>query len=240
MAFYDDPSGLTQYDSLDVFYDSAPPLPTGGQHRMKITMNLSKKTILQIIDFAKLIKNKLTGNLKFLTPNPSVVDFGVLIDEAETANDDYETAKTTANEKLTIRNLKLDALTSGITLQSSYVEDNSTTEADVESAGFAVRAASTSPAGPPGQIHNVSVTAGDNNGSSDVHWDPDQSAKTYEVQTSPDPFTDISWVHRESVTQSSVTLTGLTSGTRIWVRVRAIGSKSQKGPWSEPVSKIVP
>jgi len=239
MAFYDDPSGLTRYDSPDVFYDSAPPLP-GGQHRMKITLSLSKKTILQIIDFAKLIKNKLTGNVKFPAPNPTIINFDTLITEAETANDEYETARTTADEKLTVRNMKLDALTAGITLQSSYVEDTSTTDADVESAGFTVRAASNVPAGPPAQIHNLTVTAGDTDGSLDVQWDPDQSAKTYEVQSSPDPFTDASWIHRDSVSPSSTTLTGLTSGTRTWVRARAIGTKSQKGPWSEPVSKIVP
>jgi hypothetical protein len=39
--------------------------------------------------------------------------------------------------------------------------------------------------------------------------------------------------------KSFTTLEGLTSGTRMYVRVRGIG-KSPAGPWSEPIGKIVP
>jgi phage host-nuclease inhibitor protein Gam len=88
-------------------------------------------------------------------------------------------------------------------------------------------------------VINLSVTQGDNNGALDQHWDPDPTAKSYELQTSTDPMTDSSFTHRDTVTKSSCTTTGLTSGTRIWSRVRAV-NPAGKGPWSEPVSKIVP
>lgn len=237
MAFYDDPSGLTRYDAA-VFYDT---LPAPAFHkRMKITLNLSKKTILQIIDFAKLIKTKLTGNAAFPTPNPSIIALGTLITEAETANGAYETAKTTADEKLITRNLKMDALRAGIVKESSYVEDNAVTEADIESGGF-TPSKTPSPVGPPGQVQNLSVTRNDADGALDSQWDPEADAlKGYEVQLSVDPVTPTSWVTKDIVSQSNVTLTGLTSGTRVWIRVRGLGNKSQKGAWSNPVSKIVP
>ena len=34
-------------------------------------------------------------------------------------------------------------------------------------------------------------------------------------------------------------LSGLVSGTRVWVKVRVIGSQGP-GPWSDPATKIVP
>ena len=43
----------------------------------------------------------------------------------------------------------------------------------------------------------------------------------------------------KQTTAAHVTITGLTSGSRVWVRVRAIGTKGE-GPWSDPATKIVP
>ena len=40
-------------------------------------------------------------------------------------------------------------------------------------------------------------------------------------------------------TNSKTTLTGYVSGSKLWVRVRAINSKG-KGPWSDPAVKVVP
>ena len=96
-----------------------------------------------------------------------------------------------------------------------------------------------SQAPPVGQVLNLVVTAGDNEGSLDVAWDRDRSARSYEVQTSPDPATASSWVARLTAPKSSTTLAGLSSGARIWVRVRAVGSDST-GPWSDPAVKTVP
>jgi hypothetical protein len=59
------------------------------------------------------------------------------------------------------------------------------------------------------------------------------------VQTSPDPFTATSWSKTKSVTKSLAVLPNLTSGSRIWVKVRAIGSGGE-GNYSSEISKIVP
>ena len=111
-------------------------------------------------------------------------------------------------------------------------------EAKILSAGLSVRASKT-PQTVPAQVTNLSLSAGDNEGSLDAHWDPLPNAKSYEVQSSADPFTPTSFTTRDTVTKSSATLTGLTSGTRVWVRVRAINSAG-KGPWSDPAVKTVP
>jgi hypothetical protein len=91
----------------------------------------------------------------------------------------------------------------------------------------------------PTAVQNLSVTFGDNAGSLDAHWDSLANAKSYEVQTSTDPFSDATWKTADTVTNSKATLTGFTSGARIWVRVHGINSAG-KGAWSDPAVKIVP
>src|SRR6185312_9396997 len=114
MSFYDVPGGATRYDSALVFYDSFAPAP-GRKRKMKTTLNLSKKTILQAIAFARLIKTKMTGNAKFTTPDPTLAALGTAADDAETANDAYESSKETTKELLDVRNQKWDALNTLIT-----------------------------------------------------------------------------------------------------------------------------
>ena len=84
------------------------------------------------------------------------------------------------------------------------------------------------------------LTAGDNDGTLDVAFDPEPAAKSYEVEVSVDPVSSTSWQKKMTLPKSSGTITGLTSGARMWVRVRAIGADPQPGPWSDPAAKTVP
>jgi chitodextrinase len=59
------------------------------------------------------------------------------------------------------------------------------------------------------------------------------------IQQSADPPTATSWTHDSTSTKSSATVDGLTSGTRYWFRVSAIGPRGQSG-WSDPATKIAP
>jgi hypothetical protein len=237
MAFYDDPSGLTRYDSPGVFYDDVSPVPA-GRKKMKITLNLSKKSILDAIVYCRLIVQKMTGNAKFTTPDPALTDLTAAALAAETANTAYEASKETTKQLLTVRNQKWDAMNALITNEAAYVGPHSATAADVESAGFTA----TLPAGPtvlPDQVSNFTVSSGDNDGSLDYQWDADAKAKTFELETSPDPVTVSSFTHRDTVTKSHCNVPGLPSGSRVWGRARAVNGAG-KGPWSDPVSKIVP
>jgi hypothetical protein len=237
MAFYDDSTGQTRYDSVVVHYDDPSPTPA-GKKKMKITLNLAQKTILQAIIFCRLIVQKMTGNAKFTTPDPALTDLTAAAKEAEDANTAYEISKKTTKELLDVRNEKWDAMNALITSEAAYVAKHSDTVSDVESAGFT----NTLPASPtqiPDQVSNLCVTQGDNDGSLDEQWDSDPTAASFELQTSPDPVTATSYVHRDTVTKSSCTVTDLPTGSRVWSRVRAINSAG-KGPWSDPVSKIVP
>jgi len=89
------------------------------------------------------------------------------------------------------------------------------------------------------QVKNLSCTSGDNDGQLDLAWDRNEGAGSYEYQATANPMDPASWTTRGSVTQSKVTLSGLTSGQRSYVRVRAIGPLG-RGPWSDEASKMVP
>jgi predicted secreted protein len=63
---------------------------------------------------------------------------------------------------------------------------------------------------------------------------------SYEIQTSVDPVTGTNWAFKKSASKSSAMLTGLTSGAKLWARVRSIGAGNSTGPWSDPATMTVP
>jgi hypothetical protein len=90
------------------------------------------------------------------------------------------------------------------------------------------------------QVEGLDVTAGDAEGALDVQWEPEPGAKVYEVQISTDTATPPgNWVHKLSSPKSRCQLTGLTSGSKVWVRVKAVGPNDE-GPWSDVAWKTVP
>ena len=65
-------------------------------------------------------------------------------------------------------------------------------------------------------------------------------SRGYELQVSDDPPTNTSWKPGDLPSGSKTTLTGLPSGAKQWGRVRALGPKKVKSPWSDPAVKRVP
>ena len=105
--------------------------------------------------------------------------------------------------------------------------------------GYTLAAESTPSTTAPEKVTNLSITAGDDDGALDGQNDPTAGAKTYEIQVSTvDPVAG-PWTTKAQPTASRWSLEGLTSGQRVWVRVRAVGTNGT-GPWSDPATKIVP
>jgi hypothetical protein len=85
----------------------------------------------------------------------------------------------------------------------------------------------------------LEVTTGDKEGEVDPSWDKVAGARSYVIQISPDPPTATNWTHAGTSTKSNTTVSGLSSGTRYWFRVAAVGASGQSG-WSDPATKIAP
>lgn len=205
----------------------------------KIKLGLNRLSIPEKIGLADTVITAMTGNANFPNANPSMADLQTKRNASDNKSKDYDSKKQALDLLLTERNNAVAELETALTSEAGYVESTSGgDDAKIQSAGMDIRAQA-APVGPPAQPQNLSATAGDNDGEVDMQWDSARGAKTYEIQTSPDPITATSWQHRSTVTKSSATIGGLPSGTRCWFRVRAVGSAGS-GPWSDPATKIVP
>jgi hypothetical protein len=90
------------------------------------------------------------------------------------------------------------------------------------------------------QVMNLAVSAGDEVGELDLQWDPIRGARIYKVQVSSDTVSPpANWTDKATPTKSKVTLTGLPSATKVWVRVKAVGANDE-GAWSDVAWKTVP
>lgn len=207
--------------------------------KAKVALNLHG-----LDDRGKLAKlytalTKLTGNATMPDPDPTLAVAQVNYGAAKTSLDNIDTKE---QELVTLRIQRdqlMDKAMDDYSSLGSYVQNKSKGDAAViANAGFDVAGART-PAPPVSQVLNLVLTVGDFTGALDAAWDRDPSAKSYEVQVSVDPMTDATWAYRLTAPKSSTTITGLTSGAKMWVRARAIGSDGP-GAWSDPAVKIVP
>jgi hypothetical protein len=238
MAFYYDTPGLL-YDSPGVTYDAGFFLQQRKKRMDTIKLDFKNKDALQTIQFGKDIKsNMILAVADFATPEPSNTDFQSLITAAETANNEYVAILLMADTKLLERDDKVELLRGGIRDRAAYAEDEVDGDPMKLQPIFTLRA-TPSPIGDLTQVLNLSLTAGESEGELDPAWDKLRGARSYEIQISIDPPTGGTWVHKMSSTKSRCTLVGLTSGAKIWVRVRGVGAAGV-GPWSDPAVKIVP
>lgn len=239
MAYYDDPSGHTKYDSGFYYDGDAPPTVERAYRMAKIQLSLNVMSIAEIIQLGKNVHTALLGTTYGTALKPLLADLQTLVTNAETANDAYEAEKAVLQMKKDARDTAISALSDGLRTEASTIQ--ALTGGDpvkIKATGFNVRATST-PVGIPTRVQDLVVTAGDEEGSLDAAWDPVYGVRSYEVQTSADPTTTTSWNYRLTVLKSSVTVNSFTSGAKVWLRVRGIGTAGP-GPWSDPAVKTVP
>jgi hypothetical protein len=98
----------------------------------------------------------------------------------------------------------------------------------------------TDPPMPMTKPSGFAVTTGDATGELDWTCDSICGAHNYEAQVSPDPFTESSFVLKATSTKSKGIIPGLASGTKVWVRIHAVGGHNAVGPWSDPLCRVVP
>ena len=237
MPYYYDTPGLL-YDGGATYDGSAAPQPKG--HKMaKVKLGLSTLSPQEIIGLTNQIVTMMTGNANFTNPNPPLATVTTQKNTTNTSITTYDTTKATAEGNRITRDTNVGTLKGLLSQLATYVENASGGDAaKIESAGMGVRADSTAPVGPMPQVMDLVLTAGDFDGTLDAMWHPVRGATSYEIQVSPDP--PGTWAQKMASGKSSATIEGLTSGAKLWVRVRAVGADNKPGPWSDPAVKVVP
>ena len=237
---------VANYDSAGVTYDSGVtydagvlPQPSIHMPKVKVKLNLKDKSDSELLGFAQQHQTAMTGNTNFTTPLPAAAAFTAALTPFSTALGNFNTAQAAAKQATTVKDTARQVLEDVLTARGSYVELTAAgNPAIVESAGFSVKASKTSVT-PPGTVMNLFITAGDNAGALDLQWDPTSTATRYEVQLCAVMDFASGVINLPSVQKSKAVATGLTTGTRMWARVRA-GNSAGMGAWSDVATKIVP
>ena len=225
------------------YFDSGAEFDEAG-----IKTNMKKIVVKQELDrMSDLDLKDYSGKHKSLSAGSTVFP-GLAAGQAAFAaadsgfSDALEAAEEEADilkEKIRLKDAARTALENVLTARGHIIESTpGVTEAQVNAVGMGVKGTAATPHLPP-KAANLTLSTGDFASEVDAHWNSIKGTATYAVQWSPDPVTEKSWQNAPSVTKSKATLTGLTSGSKIWVRVCAV-SAGGYGPWSNQVSIVVP
>jgi hypothetical protein len=205
----------------------------------KIKLNLRNLSPTETVAKARQIVTGLMGNPGFTTPHPALSQIMTAADDVETAVTDLQTARQAVATKQSVQQDKLDILGGLLRQSAAYIESIAgKDETLIISTGLSVRSTTTST---PTVTTPASLTAstGEHEGEIRLSWGKVKSAKSYIIERSPDPPTNTSWTHAAVSPKASVSISGLTSGTRYWFRVAAVMAGGQSG-WSDPATKIAP
>lgn len=213
---------------------------------VQVALNLKGLSPALVLQRSEEFKTGVNSNPSvFTTPDPTVVALTALITDARTKTTAADAAVKTAHDAIVARDLSLAALVQADNSLGAYVQKIANASANpaatVALANMNTKATPTK-YGQLGQVQHLAVSIGDVAGSLDLVWDPMAGRSNYEIQMcTGDPTVDANWKFLKSCTSSRKTLRGLTSGTQVWLRVRAVApDDANSGDWSSPVAKFVP
>ena len=205
----------------------------------KAKFNMSKMTALEQIQAVTDLKMGMTGNANFTTPAPTLTAGGTIIATAAAAVTAADAAQQAALLATANKDAALLVLSGLATQWVSYMQTTSGGDATkLISGGLGVQGAST-PASIPAQVSNLSMTAGDNAGELDMQWDSQSDVNHFEEQLCALMDFSTGVIQLTGATKSKTAAFGLTSGSRMFGRVRAVNSAGA-GAWSDVATKIVP
>lgn len=199
----------------------------------KVKLNLNVLTFTEKVQFARSIVTAMTGNGNFTTPVPTLAALTAAANDLEAKSNAAHVKRIAAQTATSLQNDADTELNLKLTQVANYVEIASNgEEAKIASAGIGVRA-SAAPVGQLPAVQALAATGGDMEGECDLNWQPVPKTRNYVIEKSLDPATATSWQQGGFSTKSRFTVEGLTSGTKYWFRVAAIGTAGQS-PWSDP------
>ena len=227
------------YDSA--FYDEEDQTNERRKHMAKIKRDVKKDTIPNRIAFAKQMVAACTGNANFTGITAVLTAVSAKTTELSNKYDAAQAAQaaaqqTTVEQNTTAGDWNNDMETAFLAIEQVTQGDAAkmlTAQVPVYDPGHGA-AVGTLP-----EPATFNVTEGDLPGTLDGSWDPVRGASGYIVEITTTSDVPASWHQAAIATKSSCTLTGLTTGTTYFVRVRAFGAAGN-GPCSAHEQKVAP
>jgi len=235
MAFFD--QGLA-YES-GARYDELIANERKYHMKTKVALGLGYLNALNTVLLGQNIQTNLNGNLTFTTPNPPLADLVTALAATTARINAVTNAQTALDQALTERDTELEVLRAILTNLGAYVQNVSGgDEALIISAGMPTKSGRE-----PifvGQVENLRLTASNESGEVFADWKRVVGRSIYKVQISLDTGAPVNWAPKLDTTKTKCSLNhDLVSGTKVWVRVKAIGPNNE-GPWSDVAWKTVP
>jgi len=205
----------------------------------KVRLGLKKMPILDKIALATRIVTAMTGNPNFATPNPALADITAKTTALRTSYNAALSKRAQAKAATDLQDADEKELDLKLTQASLYVENVSAgNDGKILSAGMNLRH-NIVRIGELSVPKNLLAKAGGGDGEIDLNWKPVFGAKSYLIQMTTDPNVPDSWAFKRNSTESFTVILGLTSGTKYWFRVAAMGAAGQ-GDFSDPAAKYAP
>lgn len=201
----------------------------------KVKVGFINLSVPSKIEKARLIITRITGNAVYPAPVPSVIDLTNATDAVEVA---YTESRNRDKEKVAILRQRVAELDYLISQMAAYVQQASGgDELKILSSGFDVRKEPEPKSDTAGEVINVRLSDGTVNGKVRVDFDRAGNAVLYVVSVSESG--DPENTEPKGFTSKTFKEIGdFKSGTRICVRVMALGRENPGSP-SDPAFFVV-
>lgn len=194
--------------------------------KANIKLSLFKLVVLALLALLRNVRAKLTGNPFFTTPAVPLVDMDAQGDALEAA---IEKATNGSKEDRILRDAEVDKTRAMLRVQADYIRTIAAGDVTkLATCGFEL-AKTPQPIGIPNAPAIKAVRMTGNKGQVEMSWKGDRGAESYNVlMTKQDPASgEVTWEIIGTTTKSRFTQNGLSSLTRYWFAVRAVGAAGQ-------------
>ena len=210
---------------------------------MIAVLNLKNANAEEVLRVGKNVQKGFSDNpTVFTNPKPPLATAGAHTADLDAKIGAVATAEQARTAAIIARDAAAAVVQADLNVSLPYVQETSGGDpAIIAKANLDTKSEST-PIGKMPQVQNLSLTTGDTPGTVDSHWNSVSGSHGYEhMHCTGDPTVEANWTMVAGSTGSKASHTGLTSGTRLWSRVRAKAPKTvNNGPWSQPATIIVP
>ncbi|MBI4945224.1 MAG: fibronectin type III domain-containing protein [Bacteroidetes bacterium] len=198
--------------------------------KVKVIINFLRIAVPSLIEFARNVVTKMTGNTNFPTPDVPPAQITAAAGALETK---YNAAQGGGKQQTADMHQARKALEDLLHKQGLYVERIANgNEAIILGSGYGT---SKQPA--PALHPDFTVVNGKHEGEMILKHKAVKGAAAWVWELCPDPLADEKWVVAGYSSQTTFTAKGLKPGTKYWFRAAYI-AKDGLSQWCDPFSKI--